>query len=102
MHILGSPTDYFSFNLSVLYAGSFASNIADRKYSSSYAIVRPNGSWSFADELAGVKFFENLEIENGEEYGIEITAALQHIKFVIKPDLALVHFLCLKGITAYR
>lgn len=102
LHILGSPTDYFNFNLSVMYAGSFASNIADRKYSSSYAIVRPDGYWSFVDELAGVKFFENLEIENGQDYGIEITAALQHIKFVIKPDLALVHFLCLKGITAYR
>ena len=86
----------------MLYAGSFASNIADRKYSSSYAIVRPDGYWSFADELAGVKFFENLHIEDGEECGLEITAALQHIKFVIKPDLALVHFLCLKGITAYR
>ena len=37
-----------------------------------------------------------------DDDSMEITAALQHIKLVIKPDLALVHFECYKGLTAYR
>lgn len=104
LHVLGSPTDYFSYNVSVWYGGSFSPDMGGGKYSFTYAIVRPNGSWSFSDDLSGVPMIESPEqIERDmDDDSMEITAALQHIKFVIKPDLALVHFECYKGLTAYR
>ena len=86
-----------------MYAGAFSPDMGGGKYSFTYAIVRPNGSWSFADDLSGVTMIESPEqIESDtDDDSTEITAALQHIKFVIKPDLALVHFECYKGMTAY-
>ena len=54
------------------------------KYSFTYAIVRPNGSWSFSDDLSGVPMIESPEqIERDmDDDSMEITAALQHIKFI--------------------
>jgi len=99
---LGSPTDYFSFKITILYGGAFFDHTGNGKYRSSYAIVRPDGTWSFAKKLSSIiDVAKREEIENDVEK-VDLTAALQCIKSVIKPDLVLIHFVCYKGTTLNR
>ena len=72
------------------------------KYSFSYALVRPDGTWSFLKKLSEIVDIEKIEEKKNEVERVDIASAVQHIKSVINPDLALVHFVCLKGITTYR
>lgn len=102
LHVLGSPSDDFSFNLNLLYVGSFPENMGAGKYSFSYALVRPDGTWSFLKKLSEIVDIEKIEEKKNEVERVDIASAVQHIKSVINPDLALVHFVCLKGITTYR
>ena len=99
---MGSPSDDFSFNLNLLYVGSFPENMGGGKYSFSYALVRPDGTWSFLKKLSEIVDIEKIEEKKNEIERVDIASAVQHIKSVINPDLALVHFVCLKGITTYR
>ena len=99
---MGSPSDDFSFNLNLLYVGSFPENMGAGKYSFSYALVRPDGTWSFLKKLSEIVDIEKIEEKKNEVERVDIASAVQHIKSVINPDLALVHFVCLKGITTYR
>ena len=72
------------------------------KYRSSYAIVRPDGTWSFVKKLSSIIDVEKREEIKNDVERVDLTAALQRIKSVIKPDLALIHFVCYKGTTIYR
>ena len=72
------------------------------KYSFSYVLVRSNGSWSFVEKLSDIVDIEKCEEKENSVERMDITEALQHIKCVIKPDLAVVHFVCFKGITTHR
>ena len=102
MHLLGSPTDDFSFNVTIIYGGSFPNDMGHGKYRFSYAIVRPDGTWSFVENLSSIIDVENREEVKNEVERVGLIDALQHIKSVIKPDLALIHFVCYKGTTIYR
>lgn len=102
LHLLGSPSDKFSFYISVLYCGAFPDDMDNGKYSFTYAIARPDGSWSFVEKLSSIVEVEDLDNNNKEIERIDLVAALQRIKSEIKPDLALVHFVCYQGATAYR
>ncbi|XP_022803927.1 uncharacterized protein LOC111341238 [Stylophora pistillata] len=104
LHVLGSPSDEFSFKINMLYGGSFPEEMQSPKhdYCFGYALVRPTGSWSFAERLSDIVDLKKLEETENSVKKMDITAALQHIKHVIQPDMALVHFVCLKGITTYR
>ena len=102
MHVLGSPSDDYSFSLNMVYGSSFDDGTGSGKYSFSYALVRPDGTWSFVKKLSDIVDVERLQERKSNVVKMEITAALQHIKSVIKPDQALIHFPCLKGITTYR
>ena len=102
MHLLGSPTDDFSFNVTILYGGSFFNDMGNGKYRFSYAIVRPDGTWSFVEKLSSIIDVEKKEEIKNDVERVDLTAALQHIKSVIKPDLALIHLVCYKGTTIYR
>ena len=102
MHLLGSPSDDFSFKITILYGGSFSSDMGNGKYRSSYAIVRPDGTWSFVDKLSSIIDVEKREEIKNDVERVDLAAALQHVKSVIKPDLALIHFVCHKGTSIYR
>ena len=104
LHVLGSPSDEFSFKLNMLYGGSFPEEMQSPKhdYCFVYALVRPAGSWSFAERLSDIVDLTKLEERGNSLKKMDITAALQHIKHVIQPDMALLHFVCLKGMTTYR
>ena len=65
-------------------------------------VVRPDGTWSFVENLSSIIDVENREEIKNDVERVDLTAALQHIKSVIKPDLALIHFVCYKGTTIYR
>ena len=102
MHLLGSPSDEFSFNINILYCGAFRDDMGNGKYCFSYAIARPDGTWSFVEKLSSIVEVEDLDNTNKEIERVDLVAALQRIKSEIKPDLALVHFVCYQGATAYR
>ena len=99
---MGSPSDDFSFKMTILYGGSFSNDMGNGKYRFSYAVVRPDGTWSFVEKLSSIIDVEKKEEIRNDVERVDLTAALQHIKSVIKPDLALIHFVCYKGITIYR
>ena len=88
----------------MLYGGSFPEEMQSPKhdYCFVYALVRPAGSWSFVKRLSDIMDLTKLEERGNSLKKMDITAALQHIKHVIRPDMALLHFFCLKGITTYR
>ena len=88
--------------MTILYGGSFSNDMGNGKYRFSYAIVRPDGTWSFVEKLSSIIDVEKREEIKNDIERVDITAALQHIKSVIKPDLALIHFVCYKGTTIYR
>ena len=86
----------------MFYGGSFHEGKGSGKYSFTYAQVRPDGTWSFVKKLSDIVDVGRLEERENNVEKMDITAALQHIKSVVKPDLTLLHFVCLKGITTYR
>ena len=87
LHLLGSPTDEFSFRISVMYARSLitAEYESTLNHTNNYAVVHPGGSWSFPENIT----HEDLEV--GKTY--EATAALGVVQ-EMKPDLMVQHILC--------
>ena len=101
MHVVGSPTDDYNFTLNIFYVAHFDDDLGSGTYSFSYAVIRPDSTWSFVQKLSDIVDVEKVEERENKVEKMETLAALQHIKSVIKPDLAFVHFYCLKGITTY-
>lgn len=99
---MGSPSDDFSFKITIIYSGSFSDDMGNGKYRFTYAIARPDGTWSFVEKLDSIIDVEKREEKRNDVDRVDLTAALQRIKTVIKPDLALIHFVCHKGTTIYR
>ena len=89
LHLLGSPTDEFSFEISVMYAKSLAQAkyLTTLDHINMYAVVHPGGSWSFPQDIT------NGELEVGKTY--ELTAALGGVRD-LNPDLMVQHILCAK------
>lgn len=104
LHVLGSPSDEYSLRLGILYGGSFPEDMQSKQYDYifSYALVRPTGTWSFVKKLSDIVDLEKLEERENNVKKMDITTALQYIMDVLKPDLALVHLQCLKGMTSHR
>ena len=77
LHVLGSPSDEFSFKLNMLYGGSFHEEMQSPKYDYHfvYALVRPAGSWSFAElGLSGIVDLTKLEERGNSLKKMDITA----------------------------
>jgi len=89
LHLLGSPTDQFSFEVSMMYSKSLAkAGYEDTKdYTNLYAVVHPDESWSFPSDIT------EEDVEDGKTY--ELTAALGKVK-EMNPDLMVQHILCAK------
>merc|ERR1711892_1024115 len=89
LHLLGSPTDEFSFEISVMYAKSLAQAkyLTTLDHTNMYAVVHPGGSWSFPQDIT------NGELEVGKTY--DLTAALGLVRD-LNPDMMVQHILCAK------
>jgi len=89
LHLLGSPTDDFSFSLSLMYARSLASAEYEEAldYTNIYAVVHPGGFWSFTEDIT------KEEALAGKMF--EVTEALAAVR-EMSPDLMVQHILCAK------
>ena len=89
LHLLGSPTDEFSFSLSLMYARSLASAKYEEAVDNTniYAVVHPGGLWSFPEDIT------QDEALAGKMF--EVTEALSAVR-EMSPDLMLQHILCAK------
>merc|ERR1712123_481435 len=89
LHLIGSPTDEFSFNISLMYARSLASaqyeTAVDHK--NRYAVVHPGGYWSFPEDIL-------LETSLSCQM-FQVTEALAIVQSM-NPDLMVQHILCAK------
>merc|ERR1711892_888440 len=89
LHLIGSPTDEFSFNISLMYARSLASaqyeTAVDHK--NRYAVVHPGGYWSFPEDIL-------LETSLSCQM-FRVTEALARVSD-LSPDLMVQHILCAK------
>ena len=94
LHLVGSPTNQLSFELSVLYASDcLAALCQPKKYEFLIALVSPDGSWRFPHALNGaaIKAAQPLTIHAA-------IAQLAHAEL----DVALPQMFCLAGMTTYR
>ena len=87
LHLLGSPTDEFSYEISLMYARSLACANYETTldHTNMYALVHPGGYWSFPEDIT------HEELEVGKMY--EVTAALGVVRGM-NPDLMVQHILC--------
>merc|ERR1711892_480812 len=89
LHLVGSPTDEFSFNISLMYARSLASAQYETAvdHRNRYAVVHPGGYWSFPEDIL-------LETSLSCQM-FRVTEALARVQDM-KPDLMVQHILCAK------
>jgi len=89
LHLIGSPTDEFSFNISLMYARSLASaqyeTAVDHK--NRYAVVHPGGYWSFPEDIL---LETSLSCQR-----FRVTEALARVSDM-NLDLMVQHILCAK------
>lgn len=94
LHLVGSPTSEFHYDLSVVYARGCIEALTDAaRYDFVIALVRPDGSWRFPASLddADVACVPALTIE----------AAIGALR-TARIDVALPQMFCVAGMTAYR
>jgi D-alanine-D-alanine ligase len=89
LHLLGSPTDEFSFSISLMYTRSLVSAKYEEAMDNSdmYAVVHPGGLWSFTEDIT------QDEALAGKMF--EVTEALAAVR-EMSPDLMIQHILCAK------
>ena len=89
LHLLGSATDQFSFQVSMMYTKSLttAGYEDTMDHTNLYAVVHPDESWSFPCDIT------KEDVEAGKTY--ELTAALAKVR-EMNPDLMVQHILCAK------
>jgi len=87
LHLVGSPTDEFSYEISLLYARSFAAAKyeAAKDHINIFAVVDTDGLWSFPEDLTQESMMMTKKFS--------VTDALSKI-LKSKPDLMVQHILC--------
>ncbi len=94
LHLVGSPTDAFFADLSLLYGNDCLRNLADpTRYRFHIAYVSPDGSWRFPESLApeGIRAAAPMTLWD----------AMAHIA-ASGIDVAVPQMFCLSGMTTYR
>ncbi|XP_031572433.1 uncharacterized protein LOC116306499 [Actinia tenebrosa] len=89
LHVVGSPDSLFYFKLCIYYASSCKE--FDKHVSFRYAVIHPDGLWSFPDSL------EDL----GPNGILPLDEAMANIS-KIKPDVLMHHLFCKRGTSEYR
>jgi len=89
LHLLGSPTDEFSFQVSLMYSKALAvaEYPAAKFHTNLYAVVHPGGKWSFPEII--------VEDEIGDAKTFDVASAMEVVK-EMQPDLMVQHILCSK------
>ena len=86
LHVVGSPTDKFSFEISLMYSRSLIKANYKTNHVNVFAVVHPDGSWSFPSDLeedfANTKSYRN-------------SRAISMIED-ISPHCAVIHVVCEK------
>ncbi|MEL6552329.1 MAG: D-alanine--D-alanine ligase [Cyanobacteria bacterium J06621_11] len=94
LHLVGSPTDDFFCELSLLYARDCLSATADAsRYEFIIAYVTPDGFWRFPASL------QSEDIANAPAVTLSAAIAFLDAQSI---DAALPQMFCLAGMTAYR
>ena len=103
LHIVGSPTDEFSFCLNLFYASSFDVK-AHPQFQHKWAIVRPEDKkWTFTQDLTNVVQTDTGKlIKNSDVEWFNLPNAMAVISTEIRPVLVVPHLFCLDGSTKCR
>jgi len=99
LHLLGSPTSKFYFDLSVMYGRTCAEcgDLDKKNFVHQYAVVYLNGKWGFPAKL------DEAAVAEAEAGALNLGAAMEKIE-AMKPavDVVVPHMFCLEGMTRYR
>mmetsp|Transcript_44168 Transcript_44168/g.96101 ORF Transcript_44168/g.96101 Transcript_44168/m.96101 type:complete len:405 (-) Transcript_44168:94-1308(-) len=99
LHLLGSPTSQFYFDVSMMYGRSCAEfeGLNREKFEHRYAVVFLNGMWGFPSGL------DNASVLEAKNNAISVGKALAKIE-AMQPsiDVVMPHMFCLEGMTRYR
>ena len=103
LHLVGSPTDEFSFCLNIFYASSFDVT-KHKEFQHIWAVIRPEDkNWTFTHDLACVVTTDKFKlIKDSNVEWFDLPNALAIISSDIKPALVMPHMFCLEGSTRYR
>jgi len=94
LHLVGSPTDEFHAELSLLYARDCLTATADpERYVFLLAYVDPDGCWRFPDDLSRAALDAAVTVPVGE--------AISHL-IALDPDVVVPQLFCRTGMTVYR
>mmetsp|Transcript_8265 Transcript_8265/g.20833 ORF Transcript_8265/g.20833 Transcript_8265/m.20833 type:complete len:409 (-) Transcript_8265:154-1380(-) len=99
LHLIGSPTSKFYFDLSILYGRTCTEfEGLDRKaYDHMYAVVYPSGKWGFPEKL------DDTTVAATTKEALPIGAAMAKIEAMQPPvDVVMPHMFCLAGMTHFR
>ena len=98
LHLCGSPTDQFNYDLSIIYASSFT---VETGFNSYWALIDPQSKkWRFSrnqSDLANAPTLNSLEFAE-----MDLMDALHFITRTIKPVIVVNHLFCLQGSTNFR
>ena len=90
MHFVGSPTDEYNHQLSLMYASKCRPG---KTFVFCFALVFPDGQWGFPSSL------ERAAVDSVEK--VPLPVAMGKIT-AWKPDVIYAHLLCFTGQTIYR
>jgi D-alanine-D-alanine ligase len=99
LHLLGSPTSKFYFDLSIMYGRTCAefNGLNQKDFKHMYAVVYSSGKWGFPSKLDDAKVME------AEKEALSVGAALAKIEGMQPAiDVVVPHMFCLEGMTRYR
>merc|ERR1711997_228174 len=103
LHLVGSPTDEFSFCLNIFYASSFDVT-KHKEFQHIWAVIRPEDkNWTFTHDWACVVTTDKFKlIKDSNVEWFDLPNALAIISSDTKPALVMPHMFCLEGSTRYR
>ena len=103
LHIVGSPTDEFTFRLNLFYASSFDVK-SHPQFQHKWALVRPKDKkWTFTQDLTNFVPTDTDQLsKNSEVEWFDLPIAIAVISTEIRPVLVLPHLFCLDGSTKCR
>lgn len=99
LHLLGSPTSSFYFDLSIMYGRTCAEfeGLDQTRFVHKYAVVYKNGKWGFPAKL------DDAGVMEAEKTAVGVGAAMAKLESMQPPiDVVVPHMFCNEGMTRYR
>ena len=103
LHIAGSPTSEFDFNLNIFYASSFDAE-KHNALEHTWAIIRPGDKrWTFVHDIATIVDMDTRKLKKDADVEwFDLPAAMTLLATEVKPAFVVPHLFCLEGSTKYR